>query len=529
MKRKEHPLSVGDLVDTLGDQLIHSLTGTLGLDEQVSVPVVYDSLDELPDIPGGVLLLAGVDPSSAESPEAVKRAAARGFCAVVIKSRGSGHAEIVRIGTSVQVAVLRVVDDAPWTQVSNLITALLRSRSISDHEGGSSGGDLFLLANVVSGAFGGAVAIEDLDRNLLSYSNLGNHPIDQLRRNGILARQVPDLAKHTEQYRTVMRTDGIVRFPFDPSDGELPRCAAAVRAGREELGTIWVIESDGPSGAEAETVLLEATRLAAIHILQARSSVNLERQVRAEWLRSVFDGPGSDLSTATRFGLLPNIPSVVVAFEFTATDSASTEPLVRQLVDIVEQHCSAFRANISCVSIGPIAYVLFPAVREADFALRLADGAAAAVESRLGHGVYAAVSSPRTGADELAELRREAFEVLRVLSSTPDLPAVASAADVHSELLLTHLERELKDKPRLRHPGVSSLIEHDRTKGTDYIGSLCAYFSALGDVGAAARQLNVHPNTLRYRIRRAESLFDLRLGRSDDQLAIWLQLRLAKR
>jgi hypothetical protein len=528
VKREERPLSLGDLVGTLGSQLVSSLTGTIALEQLVSVPVVYDSLDELPDVPGGVLLMAGVDPASPETSAAVVQAAARGFCAVVIKSRGSDHTELVRIAQAIPIAVLSVVDDAPWTHVSNLVTALMRSRSISDHATGTAGGDLFVLANAVSNVFGGAVAIEDLDRNLLAYSNLEHHRIDQLRRNGILARQVPDRAKHAEQYRTVMLAEGIVRFPFDPSDGELPRCAAAVRAGREELGSIWVIEPDGPAGPDAEIALLEATRLAAIQILQARSSINLERQVRAEWLRSGFDGPGTDQSSATRFGLLPHIPSVVVAFEFKQSGALSTQPLARQLVDVVEQHCAAFRANISCVSIGSIAYVLFPAVREADFPLLLARGAAAAVESRLGHGVYAAISSPRAGSDQLAGLRREADEVLSVLMSTPGLPDVADATEIQSEMLLTHLERELKDKSRLRHPGVSALIEHDRAKGTDYRDSLCAYFAALGDVGAAARALNVHPNTLRYRVKRAESLFRLRLSRPDDRLAIWLQLRLAK-
>jgi DNA-binding PucR family transcriptional regulator len=223
------------------------------------------------------------------------------------------------------------------------------------------------------------------------------------------------------------------------------------------------------------------------------------------------------------------VPSVLVAFLLKVTDPATTPPLVRQLASVVEQHCSIYRANISCMSIGPIVYVLFPAVREADFPLRLAHAAASAVESRLGHGVYAAISSPAVGAEHLAELRHEAEEVLGVLSSASHFADVAGAgaADIQAQLLLLHLERELRDKPRLRHPGVSALIDHDRAQGSDYRASLCAYFAAIGDIGAAAKHLNVHPNTLRYRIKRAETLFGLRLDRADDQLAIWIQLRLA--
>jgi hypothetical protein len=528
MTREDEPLSLGGLVETLGIQLIRSLTGRIAFDQSVSVPVVYDPLDSLPDVPGGVLLMAGMDPSSPDCSRALEAAAARGFCAVVIKSRGAAHDELVRVALSIPIAVLSVVDDAPWTHVGNLITALMRSRSIFDAAADTAGGDLFVLANAVATIFDGAVAIEDVDRNVLAYSNLEHHQIDPLRRSGILSRQVPDRAKHNEQYHRLMLSTGIVRFPYDPSDGELPRSAAAVRAGPEELGSIWVIEPKRKAGPDAEVALLEAARLAAIQILQSRSSVNLERQVRAEWLRSVFDGSGTDASTSARFGLLPNVPSVMVAFLFKATDSPSTPPLMRQLVGIVEQHCSVFRANVSCVSIGPVAYVLFPAVREAAFPLRLAQGAAAAVGSRLGHGVYAAVSSPNAGAGELAEMQQEVFEILSVLSSAPHLPDVAGASDVQAQLLLTHLEGDLRDKPRLRHPGVNALIDHDIARGTNYRESLCAYFAAMGDIGVAALALNVHPNTLRYRIKRAGTLFGLRLDKPDDQLAIWLQLRLAE-
>ncbi|WP_256041551.1 CdaR family transcriptional regulator [Cryobacterium sp. SO1] len=528
MKPDTNPLTLGGLIDTLGSQLIHSLTGAIGLDQSVSIPVVYDPLDDLPDIPGGVLLMTGMDPSTADTLSALRVAAVRGFCAIVVKLRGSTPLELVRVAAEIPIAVLSVVDDAPWTHIGNLITAVIRSRSLVDPTDSAAGSDLFVLANAVATAFDGAVAIEDVDRNVLAYSNLEHHEIDPLRRSGILSRQVPDLAKHNEQYRRVMVANGMVRFPFDASDGELPRCAAAVRAGREDLGSIWVIVPEGGVHPDAEAALLEATRLAAVQILQARSSVNFERQVRAEWLRSVFDGSVVVASTATRFGVVPGVASVVVAFLFKAAETGASPPLMRQLTGVIEGHCSVFRANVSCVSIGPIVYVLFPAVRDATFPLRLAQGAAAAVESRLECGVYAALSSPKTGPEHLSDLRHEVDEVLGVLSSAGHFPDIASAGDIQAQMLLLHLKRELRDKPRLRHPGVSALINHDHAKGSEYRASLCAYFAAMGDMAAAAQHLNVHPNTLRYRIKRAETLFGLRLDSADDQLAIWIQLRLAE-
>ena len=521
-------LTVGTLLETLGQRLIRPLTDGQSLQQSISVPTLYDPLDSVPDIPGGILLLIGLGATSSEASAAVRLAADRGYCAVVIKERGEDATELVVVANACSIAVAAVVDDVPWSQLSNLITAAMRSRSYTESSTVSAVSDLFVLANAVATALHGAVAIEDLDRNVLAYSNLDGQQIDELRSDGILARQVPDLAKHKAQYRSVMLADGTVSFAYDPSDGEFPRLAAAVRAGREDLGSIWVIAGEKPFTAESDTTLLEATRLAAMHILQARSSVNLERQVRAEWLRSLLDGSASARSTAGRFGLVAGVSSVVVAFTFCPNDTDMVQPLVRQLAAVVEEHCGIFRANVSCVSIGLVVYTLLPTVRDSASPLRLAQGVAAAVTTRLSQNIQAAISSPHIGGQNLMNAREEVDKVLQVLANTPGLPNIAQAQDVYAEMLISHLRLTLNKDARWQHPGVVALLRQDELKHTDYRVSLCAYFSAMGDVQLASDSLKVHANTLRYRLRRAETLFDLRLHNPDDRLAIWLQLRLAE-
>nr|WP_244954208.1 helix-turn-helix domain-containing protein [Spelaeicoccus albus] len=74
---------------------------------------------------------------------------------------------------------------------------------------------------------------------------------------------------------------------------------------------------------------------------------------------------------------------------------------------------------------------------------------------------------------------------------------------------------------------LQALIEHDHRRGTDYRNTLIAYFVSPNDVDAAAARLHIHPNTLRYRVKRARQLFDLRIDEPDERLATWLGLRLA--
>lgn len=69
------------------------------------------------------------------------------------------------------------------------------------------------------------------------------------------------------------------------------------------------------------------------------------------------------------------------------------------------------------------------------------------------------------------------------------------------------------------------MLEHDRSHQTHYAASVAAWLDAVGNVGEAARRINVHQNTLKYRLRRTRELFGLNLDAPDDRLSYWLQLR----
>jgi DNA-binding PucR family transcriptional regulator len=64
----------------------------------------------------------------------------------------------------------------------------------------------------------------------------------------------------------------------------------------------------------------------------------------------------------------------------------------------------------------------------------------------------------------------------------------------------------------------------DAGAGTDYVATLRAWLEQAGDVGRAAAQLHVHPNTLRYRLRRMAAVAPLELDSPSARLALQLQL-----
>jgi len=115
-----------------------------------------------------------------------------------------------------------------------------------------------------------------------------------------------------------------------------------------------------------------------------------------------------------------------------------------------------------------------------------------------------------------------------VLVAMPADAAVAAFDDLRAEVLLDQTLAVLRERPDLRDPAVDALVAYDHAHGGDLAGSVLAWLDAHGDVRAAARLLTVHPNTLRYRVRRAVAVAGLRLGDPRARLVHHLALHAAR-
>ena len=78
---------------------------------------------------------------------------------------------------------------------------------------------------------------------------------------------------------------------------------------------------------------------------------------------------------------------------------------------------------------------------------------------------------------------------------------------------------------RLIDPRIRALRDDDPALAD----TLRAYLDAFGDVAAAAHSLHVHPNTVRYRIRRVEDKLGTSLADPDVRLVLSLSLRATAR
>jgi DNA-binding PucR family transcriptional regulator len=71
---------------------------------------------------------------------------------------------------------------------------------------------------------------------------------------------------------------------------------------------------------------------------------------------------------------------------------------------------------------------------------------------------------------------------------------------------------------------LGELLATDDSRGGWYGETLRAYLAHPADPAAASRQLHVHPNTFRYRMRRLRAALPLDLDAPDVRLALQIQL-----
>jgi DNA-binding PucR family transcriptional regulator len=122
--------------------------------------------------------------------------------------------------------------------------------------------------------------------------------------------------------------------------------------------------------------------------------------------------------------------------------------------------------------------------------------------------------------------RREADSVLRVLAAGDGEPGVAALDAVRSRVILGELGDFAGREPGLLRGKLDRLREQDARGRTQHVATLRAYLDAFGDAARAARRLGVHPNTYRYRLRRALEVAELDLDDPLERLVAHLQLHL---
>jgi hypothetical protein len=491
--------------------------------------VIHDAAEDFAAGVGDLLLAVGTD--AAQVRALLRSAAQAEVGAVVVRGNPRLREELSAASCAAGVALLALAPDIGWVDFADRLRHELSPEVEGLDADFGDPQDLVSFANALCELVGGSVMIFNPGQEVLAASRLADTD-DAMRRQAVLEQRGPAWYRNRLRaegvYRRLWQTEEVVDVPAIPEHGVGRRLVMAIRAGEEILGSIWVAERDTPLAGEAAQVLARAARAAAHHLRRPYASGPnryLEGVVRRMMTGSAEEG------TLAASGWLDADPQGLAAV-LTCMFTDGRRGGERRLGELMS------------LGLGEPGGVVVPVISRGRVDLLVCDLPAGTGTARLGRvasaiaerasrslerAVLCAVGPVVAGLDAVATSHREAGLALRALQSDGAAGTrVATHEEVRERTALLALTDLVAGDRRFATGPVLDLIAHDRAHRTSYAASLRAYLDAFGDMIAAARTLNVHPNTLRYRIRRIPELCGLDVSDPDARLLAALQLRMAE-
>jgi DNA-binding PucR family transcriptional regulator len=530
-------VGLGQLLLALDATLVSLVDAPRGLDLPLGSAALIDSDDVRLGLAAAagsadVFFLLGV--ADAEALRWIdKQARERVPVAIFVKEPSNALvAKAVAAGS----AVVAVEPRARWERLYQLVNHVLEHHRDRGDPTDDSGTDLFGLAQSLADRIHGMVSIENAESQVLAYS-ASNDEADELRRLSILGRAgPPEHLKWIGQWGIfdALRAGGdVVRVAERPELGLRPRLAIGIyqpAAGARRppvfAGTIWVQQGSQPLADDAEEMLRGAAVLAAriMFRLAARPSTHARR---VQQLLGLTDpdataAPADVAAVARELDLAVDGTAALIGW--TAPDTIDTDVRPARLPDVLALSASAFRRDAQVAAHGSRIYVLLPQTQTRSVTSWVR-GTISALRSELGVQLRAAIAAPIAGLAEIAAARTEVDRVLDSAERHPiSIGQVTSLAEARTTVLLDEVVTLVGADERLVDPRILDLHARDPMLAK----TLRAYLDSFGDIGAAAQSLQVHPNTVRYRVRRIEKLLSTSLADPEVRLLFSLALRVAE-
>lgn len=299
-------------------------------------------------------------------------------------------------------------------------------------------------------------------------------------------------------------------------------------------GYLSLVEKNDDIDDFDRLVLVYGADVCAIEMAKTRAIASAVEQARGDWVQMWLSGtPGDeDLLTtrAQQSGFEPHSTFVTVVFR-TVTEGSQTMPL-DSLISLVRDDFTRRQLAGAVGQYVDVIVALYP-LDSANDLKRVrshVEELRAQMATRTPSGLVAAgISRPMQGLQGLRDAYREAKDAVSIALELGDREKSTFYGDLKLyQLLLALKDRSLPHLKRFHHEILGPLLEHDSRKQSDLIRTLEGFFNANGNLAKAAENLDVHRNTLVYRLERIAELTELDLDDADNRLILHLALKIER-
>ena len=491
-----------------------------------------------PDIYGGELALVSMDvlrsfDSRLSLAGVVGQLADFGVSAVL--ATGTVGQDAVDTANKCGVALLSVPDDTSLTTVERAVNSLLLNQSARLTERAieiqrqltrlaAENRDLNSLLQVMSRSTGKPIAIHDDAGVLITqiYPYTG--------RRGANGRHQVSTARFDE-FQEWLKSEApstLGMISVSPLG-----YTTMLKVEKRAAGYLSLIDRGEDLNEFDRLVLTYGADVCAIEMAKNRAIASAVEQTRGDWIQMWLSGTPADddlLRTRAQQAGFQSTSLYAVAVYRAIGDSGQSVPL-ESLISLVRDDMSRRSINGAVGQYVDVIVALYPLDEDESNALARARKSIEEVRAQLALRmpkdlVAAGISRPATGLSNLRHAYREAKDAVGIAYELSDHDTTTYYGDLKLyQLLLALKEHNLEHLQKFYRDSLSPLVEHDRRKQSDLIRTLNGFFTANGNLAKAAQELDVHRNTLVYRLERIADLTNLDLDDSDNRLILHLALK----
>lgn len=359
--------------------------------------------------------------------------------------------------------------------------------------------------------------LEDRDFNLVAFCS-HEAPIDQVRLESILHRHSrPEVREWFERFGIATAAEP-VRTPGSEELGIRARLCLPARWRGVTYGYLWLLDEAGIDPERVPDSMALAERAGSLMAQQTRTRDELAFKLQ-DLLENDPDSVERAAHDLHELGIIRRrTPVAVVELAPTAPDPAEAPPM--NLWRLPRSVLAASLHGRTTLLVPTVDADLAPVREVARQALDLHIERAGSEDAA---GVVAGIGDVRSDATEARASWREARLATRVGRHVPGLRPLAAWPELGVHRLLA-----CGPGPALAgavlDPAVVRLLEHD---DPELQHTAVAWLEAGGRAQETAHGLNVHRQTVYYRMQRVEQITGLDLSRGDQRLLLHLGLTLA--
>jgi DNA-binding PucR family transcriptional regulator len=388
--------------------------------------------------------------------------------------------------------------------------------------------DLFDVVDTIARLLGGSVVVEDVDFRVLAYSAVPGQPNDEGRRSAILNRRIAERwlqwLEESGIRERLVKSDELVRLD-NPWATSLIRYIQPIRASDQLVGYLWLY-FETELDADAPRTILEFAHLLGPEL--ARRSPTLTENPGGHVLRQFLAGGLSASHAASILGVDEHSNIVVIAVDVDVEATKSDAVIIQsRAVRAVALYTQMHLASSLVGTVDQQIYLLHASSRLKPDVAAIMRAISKHLTRAVQTKVRAAAGGIHQGLAEAEISRNEADLTLRVLRTKNDWERDGLFASMRHDIVLNEIVDVLRARPILVRGLLDRLITHDRQYNTDYVTTLRVYINSFGDMRAAAKSLHLHPNSLRYRVKRLTEIGGLDLDDPKLRLALQLLLEMA--